>query len=150
MTTKKQRAELESALTEWLFEGIADEWTTAEILLAVTKDWRNIVGGGSITNARGADLEGLAKWQATVLDLVGVGTNREAADKQRQADAGLILWSTADMPEHSVVRALVQELADEVLRGVSTRRGNDVESVTPVVVGGTFNGDDTLAITLPA
>ena len=145
MTTKKQRAELESALTEWLFEGIADEWTTTELLEAAAKDWDRVVGAYTP-----AALRGLVEWQGTVLGLVGVGTGREAADKQRQADAGLILWSTADMPEHSVVRALVQELAAEMLAGVSVRRGNDVHSVTPVVVGGTFNGDDTLAITIPS
>lgn len=142
---KKQRKELESALASWVFEGIADEWTTEEILSAVAKDWQKVVG-----TYTPAALRDFVSWQATVLDLIGVGTNREAADKQRQADAGLILWSTADMPEHSVVRALVTELADEMLRGVSTRRGNDVDSVSPVVVGGTFNGDDTLAITIPA
>ena len=143
MTNKKQRTELESALAGWLFEGIADEWTTAELLEAVSKDWDRVVGAYTP-----AALRDFVAWQATVLDLVGVGTGREAADKQRQADAGLILWSTADMPEHSVVRALVQELADEVLRGVSTRRGNDVEATTPVVpspAGGM--GLDTVAIT---
>ena len=144
MTTKKQQAELESALVGWLFEGIADEWTTVEILAAVAKDWNKVVGAYTP-----AALKGLVEWQGTVLELVGVGTNREAMDKQRQADAGLVLWSTADMPEHSVVRALVQELAQEMLAGVSTRRGNDVESVAPVVpspAGGM--GFDTVAITV--
>lgn len=144
MTTKKQYAELESALSEWIFEGIADEWTTVEILEAAAKDWNKVVGAYTP-----AALKGLVEWQGTVLGLAGVGTGREAMDKQRQADAGLVLWSTADMPEHSVVRALVQELADEILRGVSTRRGNDVEATTPIVpspAGGT--GLDTVAITV--
>lgn len=146
MTTKKQRAELETALGEWVFDGIANEWSTTEILVQVAKDWRKVVGAGKATSTTGADLKGLSEWQGTVLDLLGVGTGREAADKQRQADAGLILWSTADMPEHSVVRALVQELAEEILSGVSTRRGVDVDAVEPAITFGYSGRDGNVSV----
>lgn len=118
MTNKKQRAELEAALGSWLFDGIANEWTTTEILSAVANDWQKAVG-----TYTPASLRDLTSWQGTVLGLVGVGTGAELADKQREADAALLLWSSADMPEHSAVGALIRELADEILQGTAKRRG---------------------------
>ena len=141
MTTKKQREELESALSEWLFDGIANEFNTAEILEAVAKDWNKVVG-----KYTPAALRDLSEWQGTVLGLAGLGTNREVADKQRQADAGLILWATADMPEHSIVRAMVQNLAEEILSGVATRRGVDAEATDPAITFGYAGANGTVSV----
>ena len=144
MSTKKQREELKSALSSWVFEGIANEWTTTELLEAVAKDWHKIV-----KTYTPSSLKELSAWQGTVLDMLGVGTSREIADKQREADAALILWSTADMPPASVTRALVQELAGEILAGVAVRRGTDVNDTNAVVLGSPGStGIPTVPITI--
>lgn len=129
MTNKKQREELVNALSEWVFEGIAHDWSTSAILLQVHRDWQDIVGDAAgIKGARE-----LSEWQGQVLDLLAVGTGTEIAAKQRQKDAEMLLWATTEIPENSVIGSFVRGLAEDVLRGEAKRRdvGGEIISYVP-------------------
>lgn len=119
MTTKKQREELKTALSGWVFEGIAHDWSTTDILLQVHRDWQDIVGDAS--GVRGA--RELSEWQGKVLDLLAVGTQSEVAKKQREADASLLLWATTEFPEGSIAASFVRHLAEELVAGTAVKRG---------------------------
>lgn len=117
MTTKKQRAELESALAKWVFEGIAEEWSTSEILSAVATDWHKVVG-----TYTPASLRELTSWQGQVLDLVGLGLGWEIRADQKVKDAGLLMKAIEGAGQDSIIGALVVEVAEDILRGSSVSR----------------------------
>lgn len=73
MVTKKQKAELEKALGTWIFDSIWSDWSTKEILSAVAKDWRTVVGT--------SNLRGLPEWSADVLELCGLGVRWEVRQR---------------------------------------------------------------------
>lgn len=119
MTNKKQRAELEAALGGWIFDGIANEWTTAEILERVGLDWNSVVG-----TYTPASLRELTSWQAKVLDLVGLGQGWEIRADQKVKDAGIMMKAIegTDADGTSIFSALVLSVVEDVLRGTSVNR----------------------------
>ena len=119
MTNKKQRADLEAALGEWIFEGIANEWTTAEILERVGLDWNKAVG-----TYTPASLRELTSWQAKVLDLVGLGLGWEIRADQKVKDAAVMMKAIEGVDEDSgsIFSALVLTVVEDVLRGTSVNR----------------------------
>lgn len=119
MTTKKQRAELESALSSWVFEGIASEWSTAEILHRTAQDWQKVVG-----TYTPASLRELTSWQGQVLDLVGLGQGWEIRADQKVKDAALLMKAIQGAGEESIIGALVVSIAEDILRGSSVSRAD--------------------------
>lgn len=117
MTNKKQRAELEAALSEWIFDGIANEWTTAEILERVGLDWNKAVG-----TYTPASLRELTSWQAKVLELVGLGQGWEIRADQKVKDAGIMMKAIEDTDGSSIFSALVLSVVEDVLSGTSVNR----------------------------
>lgn len=125
MTTKKQQKELEAELSEWVFEGLANSWSTTEILERVTSDWKKVVGLPS--TLRG--FKDLAEWQGSVLALVGLGLGWEIAEQQRLRSAGIVLSSFAGAGEGSVLNMFGIEVAEDVLADKFTGRSELVRSV---------------------
>ena len=119
MATKKQRAELEKALSSWVFEGIASEWSTAEILHRVAQDWQKAVG-----TYTPASLRELTSWQGQVLDLVGLGQGWEIRADQKVKDAALLMKAIQGAGEESIIGALVVSIAEDILRGSSVSRAD--------------------------
>lgn len=117
MTNKKQRADLEAALGEWIFDGIANSWSTAEILERTGLDWNKAVG-----TYTPASLRELTSWQAKVLDLVGLGLGWEIRADQKVKDAAVLMKAIEDVDSTSVFSALVLTVVEDVLRGTSVNR----------------------------
>lgn len=111
MTTKKQQSELEAAVGEWVFEGLANSWTTTEILDRTVQDWKKVVGLPS--TLRG--FKDLAEWQGQVLELVGLGLGWEVAEKQRVRSAGIVMSAFSGAGPDSIMSLFGVSVAEDVL-----------------------------------
>ena len=118
MTTKKQQKELEAAVGEWVFDGLANSWSTCEILDRVVLDWKKVVG--LPTTPKG--FRELAEWQSKVLELVGLGLGWEVAEKQRVRSAGIVLSAFSGAGEESIMSLFGVSVAEDVLQDVFTGR----------------------------
>lgn len=112
MTTKKQQSELEAAVGEWVFEGLANSWTTTEILDRTVQDWKKVVGLPSTSKG----FKDLAEWQGKVLELVGLGLGWEVAEKQRIRSAGIVLGAFSGAGPDSVMSSFGSAVAMDVLQ----------------------------------
>ena len=124
MTTKKQRTELEEAVSKWVFEGLADTWSTPEILVQVAKDWRGVVGIPSTPKA----FAELAEWQGIVLGLVGLRTSWEAMEQQRVRSAGIVLSAFSGAGEENILALMGVQIAQDILDDSFTGRPELLES----------------------
>jgi hypothetical protein len=143
MATKRQKENLEALLASWVYVAIAEEWSTSDVLSRVAMDWRGAVPVG----ARGFDVTGYNNWLGWCLGLVGIGSNVELMDKQRENDAALLAWASVDIPGDSISGALIRELADEILSGVSYRRVEaSVEELIFGAAASSIDGSGAVAV----
>lgn len=104
---KKQRSELEERMSRWIWDAVEED-RTLFILNEARKDYEKVVGESGI---------GLARWQATALELVGVGTRTEVAEAQLAKDVEIVEAVFSTYPEDSVGFAIGQTVIEDMMSG---------------------------------
>lgn len=112
--TKKQREELTVATAKWAFEDLGN----LSVMENIRKDWISVLGKdkGSVLSTD------FIKWCVDVMDVLGVGTCREIAEQQRVRSANIILRSFSGAEDYSVMAALGDSIAVDVLADTFTGR----------------------------